>query len=101
MMALRSIANRLLRAAGLLGLAFFAGQALADGGAPSSPPQGRLMADWPQRLTAAGCPTLPGKSDERRCNTRDSFAVCKEAVDAGHLKRCQLANTKETYPAPH
>ena len=100
-MALRSISNRWSRAAGLLTLAFFAGQALADGGAPAAQPQGRLMADWPQRLTAAGCPTLPGKPDERRCTTRDSFVVCKEAVDAGHLKRCQLANTKETYPAPH
>ena len=100
-MALRSIANRLSRAAGLLTLGLLAGQALADGSAPASQPAGRLMADWPQRLTAAGCPPLPGKPDERRCTTRDSFAVCKEAVESGHLKRCHLANSKETYPASH
>ena len=57
------------------------------------------MADWPQRLTEAGCPPLPDKADERRCATRDSYAVCKEAVEAGHLKRCHLANSRETYPA--
>ncbi len=99
-MALRSIAKRLARAAGLLTLGFVAGQALADGSAPASQPTGRLMADWPQRLTAAGCPPLAGKPDERRCETRDSFVVCKEAVESGHLKRCHLANTRETYPAP-
>lgn len=76
----------------------------ADGAAGG----GRLMADWPKRLTEAGCPELPGKKGERRCTTRDSFAVCKEAVDAGHLKRCHLADpagaansahSRETYPA--
>lgn len=100
-MALRSIANRLRRVAGLLAFGLLAGHALADGGASAPQPTGRLMADWPQRLTAAGCPTLPGKPEERRCTTRDSFAVCKEAVESGHLKRCHLANSKETYPASH
>jgi hypothetical protein len=98
-MALRSISNPRWRAAGLLTLGLLAGQALAEGNAPASEPQRRLMADWPQRLTAAGCPTLPGQPDKRRCTTRDSFAVCKVAVDSGHLKRCELAGTKETYPA--
>ena len=93
-MALRSIAKWLPRAAGLPVLALLAGQVLADGDAPASQPTGRLMADWPQRLTAAGCPPLPGKPDERRCETRDSFAVCKEAVESGHLKRCHLAHTR-------
>lgn len=100
-MALRSLAKRGSRAAGLLVLGLWAAHALADGGAPASGPTGRLMADWPQRLTAAGCPPLPGKPDERRCTTRDSFAVCKEAVESGHLKRCHLVNSKETYPASH
>ncbi|MEK8034417.1 hypothetical protein AACH06_26615 [Ideonella sp. DXS29W] len=98
-MTLRSFAKPRSRAAGLL-MAAFAGVACAAG-APPAPeqPAGRLMADWPRRLSEAGCPPLSGKPDERRCNSRDSFTVCKEAVDAGHLKRCHLADTRETYPA--
>jgi len=100
-MALRSIAKLGHRAAGLLGAALLsAGAAWAEGSTAPERPAGRLMADWPQRLTAAGCPPLPDKADERRCATRDSFVVCQEAVDAGHLKRCHLANSREIYPAP-
>ena len=100
-MALRSIANAGVRAAGLLSaVLLIAGAVQAEGStAPERPAGGRLMADWPQRLTEAGCPPLPDKADERRCATRDSYAVCKEAVEAGHLKRCHLANSRETYPA--
>lgn len=102
-MALRSIAKPRARAAGLLTVALLvAGASWADG-SPATPksekPTGRLMADWPQKLTDAGCPALPDKPDERRCASRDSFAVCKEAVDSGHLKRCHLADSRETYPA--
>lgn len=99
-MALRSIAKPWPRAAGLLTAALLiAGASWADGTPAPERPVGRLMADWPQKLTDAGCPVLPGKPDERRCATRDSFAVCKEAVEAGHLKRCHLADSNETYPA--
>lgn len=101
MMALRSIAKPRPRAAGLLTAALlYVGAACAHGTGAPERPAGRLMADWPQKLTEAGCPVLPGKPDERRCTTRDSFAVCKEAVDSGHLKRCHLADSRETYPAP-
>jgi hypothetical protein len=99
-MALRSIAKPMGRAAGLLSATLLiAGAAWAEESTAPEQPAGRLMADWPQRLTAAGCPPLPDKADERRCATRDSYVVCKEAVDAGHLKRCHLANSRETYPA--
>jgi hypothetical protein len=102
-MVLRSIAKPWPRAAGLLIAALLvAGASWADGTpAPEKPqkPAGRLMADWPQKLSEAGCPVVPGKSDERRCSSRDSFAVCKEAVDSGHLHRCHLADSHETYPA--
>lgn len=66
--------------------------------AGSAPEAGRLRADWPQRLTEAGCPPRPGHPDERVCRNPESFAVCKEAVQANHLKRCRLAGTKQVYP---
>jgi len=81
---------------GVLGLAsLLAAKAQADG-TPSS----RLRSDWAQRLTEAGCPPRPGHPDERDCQNRESYAVCKEAVQANHLKRCRLAGTKEVYPPP-
>ena len=100
-LTLRSIAKPRRREAGLLAAALLlsAAPAWSQSASAVERPAGRLMADWPQRLTDAGCPPLPDKADERRCTTRDSFAVCKEAVDAGHLKRCHLAQTRETYPA--
>jgi hypothetical protein len=64
----------------------------------AEPGGGRLMADWPARLTAAGCPPIKGHPGERRCRDRDSFAVCKEAVESGHLLRCRLAGSAEVFP---
>jgi hypothetical protein len=79
---------------GALGLAsLLAAEAYADG-----MPASRLRSDWAQRLTEAGCPPRPGHPSERVCQNRESFAVCKEAVQANHLKRCRLAGTKEVYP---
>lgn len=79
---------------GALGLAsLLTAPAHADG-----MPDSRLRSDWAQRLTEAGCPPRPGHPGERQCQNRESFAVCKDAVQANHLKRCRLAGTKEVYP---
>lgn len=79
---------------GALGLASLqAADARADG-----MPDSRLRSDWAQRLTEAGCPPRPDHPTERVCQNRESFVVCKEAVQANHLKRCWLAGTKEVYP---
>ena len=97
--SLRSFAKRSGQAAGLLMALATAATWAGEAPPPPEQPAGRLMADWPRRLSEAGCPPLPGHPDERRCASRDSFTICKEAVEAGHLKRCHLAHSRETYPA--